>query len=190
MSTEQTNKPLTFEQRIEHLSFSLDNVQKTIRFVDTKVAGGLTYTTLLIGFAVSRPVLADQLKSCRFAHWHWVLWMLLSLLALSFALVLVFAALTLIPRRSSKITGRLWVLFPLRSNDLGGIHLRDKLAQKAAELSEDIVISEFCDQLAVNGEIMTTKLNWCKHMFEAILGLVVLAFVLGITSLLLFTCVG
>ena len=82
------------------------------------------------------------------------------------------------------------MLFPLRSNDLGGIHLRDKLAQKAAELSEDIVISEFCDQLAVNGEIMTTKLNWCKHMFEAILGLVVLAFVLGITSLLLFTCVG
>lgn len=189
MCTEQSNKPLPFAERIEHLRYSLDNVQKTIRFVDTKVACGLTYTTILIGFAVSRPVLADQLKSCRLAHWHWLLWMLLSLLALSFAAVLVFAALTQIPRRSSKITGRLWLLFPLRSNDLGGTHLRDEVARKAEGLSKDAVISEFCDQLAINGEIMTTKLNWCQRMFLAILVLVVLAFVLGIASLLLFTCV-
>lgn len=190
MSTEQTNKPLTFEQRIEHLRYSLDNVQKTIRFIDTKVAGGLTYTTILIGFAVSRPVLADQLRNGQCARWHWILWILLSLLALSFVAVLVFAALTQIPRRSSKITGRLWLLFPLSPNDLGGTHLRDELVRKEAKLSEDDIISEFCDQLAVNGEIMTTKLNWCRRMFKAMLVLVGLAFALGIASLLLFICVG
>ena len=117
--------PLPFATKVEHLRHSLDNVQATIRLLDAKVAGVIAFVTLLIGFAVSKSSLLSQLKT--FDH-PWLLWPLFILLILSFFAVLLFALLTQIPRRSEKIKDRLWLLFPLKPDDLGETYLRDKIS--------------------------------------------------------------
>lgn len=174
--------PANFATKVEHLRHSLDNVQATIRLLDAKVAGVIAFVTLLIGFTVSKSSLMDQLKT--FDH-PWLLWLLFTLLMLSFSSILLFAIFTQIPRRSEKIKDRLWVLFPLKPNDLGETYLRDELARRVAGLSEDAILSEFCDQLAINGTIMTTKLKWCKCMFVAAIIFVLIAIAAKIVSLLI-----
>lgn len=173
---------LPFAAKIEHLRHSLNNVQATIRLLDAKVAGAIAFVTLLMGFAVSKSSLVDQLKT--FNH-PWILWPLFTLLMLSFSAVLLFAILTQIPRRSEKIKDRLWVLFPLKPNDLGETYLRDELARQVSGLSEDAILSEFSDQLAINGIIMTTKLKWCKWLFMAAIVFVLTAIMSRIASLLI-----
>jgi hypothetical protein len=174
--------PLPFAAKVEHLRHSLDNVQATIRLLDAKVAGVIAFTTFLIGFTVSKSSLIGQLKT--FNH-PWFLWLLFALFMLSFAAVLLFAILTQFPRRSDKITDRLWLLFPLKPDDLGETYLRDELARKVADLSEDAILSEFYDQLAINGTIMTTKLKWCKWLFIAAIVLVLTVIITRIASLLI-----
>ena len=174
--------PLPFATKVEHLRHSLDNVQATIRLLDAKVAGVIAFVTLLIGFAVSKSSLISQLKT--FDH-PWLLWPLFILLILSFFAVLLFALLTQIPRRSEKIKDRLWLLFPLKPDDLGETYLRDELVRRGAGLSEDAILSEFYDQLAINGTIMTTKLKWCKWLFIAAIAFVLMAIISRIASLLI-----
>ena len=173
---------LPFATKVEHLRHSLDNVQATIRLLDAKVAGVIAFATLLIGFTVSKSSLMSQLKT--FNH-PWFLWLLFALFMLSFAAVLLFAILTQFPRRSDKIKDRLWLLFPLKPEDLGETYLRDELARKVVGLSEDAILSEFYDQLAINGTIMTTKLKWCKCLFIAAIFLVLIAIISRFTSLLI-----
>lgn len=174
--------PANFATKVEHLRHSLDNVQATIRLLDAKVAGVIAFVTLLIGFTVSKSPLLDQLKT--FNH-PWLVWLLFALLMLSFSAVLLFAILTQIPRRSEKIKDSLWLLFPLKPDDLGETYLRDELARRVAGLSEDTILSEFCDQLAINGTIMTTKLKWCKCLFIAAIVFVLTATTSRIASLLI-----
>lgn len=174
--------PLPFATKVEHLRHSLDNVQATIRFLDAKVAGVIAFVTLLIGFVVSKSSLMSQLKT--FNH-PWFLWLLFTLFMLSFAAVLLFAILTQFPRRSEKIKDRLWLLFPLKPDDLGETYLRDELARKVTGLSEDAILSEYHDQLAINGTIMTTKLKWCNRLFIAAIVFVLTAVVSRIVSLLI-----
>ena len=181
--TEPEAQPtLPFTTKVEHLRYSLDNVQATIRFLDAKVAGVIAFVTLITGFTASKPPLMSQLMA--FNH-PWILWPLFTLLMLSFSAVLLFAILTQIPRRSEKIKDRLWVLFPLKPNDLGETYLRDELARQVSGLSEDAILSEFSDQLAINGTIMTTKLKWCKWLFRAAIVFVLTAIISRIASLLI-----
>lgn len=183
----QSNSSLSSANIIEHLRYSLANVQEAIRFIDAKVAGALAFASVILGFTVSKTILASQLRECKFpcSQW-WFLWGLLVLLALTFIAVVVFAALTQFPRQSKKITNRLWLLFPLEPNELKGIYFRDELARIIEGISENVVISEFCDQLAINSSILTTKLKWCRWLFRATIAFIVAAFALGATSLLIF----
>lgn len=174
--------PLRFATKVEHLRHSLDNVQATIRLLDAKVAGVIAFVTLLIGFVVSKSSLMNQLET--FDH-SWLLWPLFTLLIVSFLAVLIFAILTQFPRRSDKIKDRLWFLFPLKPDDLGETYLRDELVRRGAGLSEDAILSEFYDQLAINGTIMTTKLKWCKWLFIAAIAFVLMAIISRIASLLI-----
>ena len=50
------------EKTIAHMQTALENVQGNIRHIDTKVAGAMGLVAVVLGFCVSRPVLANQLR--------------------------------------------------------------------------------------------------------------------------------
>lgn len=159
------------EMTITHLQNSLENVQGNIRHIDTKVAGAMGLVAVVLGFCVSRPVLANQLRfSEPISPWFRIPELLLvgcAVVALVFAVY--YASKTLFPRMdpSLRLKRKSWLLFPLVKADCDAAALQDTLQSKAAKgLSAEEITEEYLDQLSILGHIQTLKMDACKSLFR------------------------
>lgn len=177
------------EKTIVHLQNSLENVQGNIRHIDTKVAGAMGLVAVVLGFCVSRPVLASQL---RFSESVSPLFRVPELVLVACAVVVLifavyYASKTLFPRMGSdpRMEGKIWLLFPLAKTDGDAVVLRDTLGAKAANgISDEKIAEEYLDQLAILGHIQTQKMDACKSLFKCAWAFCGIMLLLGAISLL------
>ena len=177
------------ERTITHLQSSLENVQGNIRHIDTKVAGAMGLVAVVLGFCVSRPVLASQL---RFSEPVSPLFRVPELILVACAVVVLvfavyYASKTLFPRMGSdpRLKGNTWLLFPLAKTDGDAVVLRDTLESKAAKgMPDEKITEEYLDQLAILGHIQTQKMDACKSLFKCAWAFCGIMLLLGAISLL------
>lgn len=177
------------ERTITHLQNSLENVQGNIRHIDTKVAGAMGLVAVVLGFCVSRPVLASLL---RFSEPISPLFRVPELILVVCAVVVLvfavyYASKTLFPRMGSdpRLKGKTWLLFPLAKTDGEAVILRDSLESKAVKgMSDEKIVEEYLDQLAIIGYIQTQKMDACKSLFKCAWVFCGIMLLLGAISLL------
>ena len=177
------------EATIAHMKNALENVQGNIRHIDTKVAGAMGLVAVVLGFCVSRSILADQLRfSGPVSPWFRNLELILLIGAvLALVLAVYFASKTLFPRMGSdsRLKRKTWLLFPLAKSDGDAVVLRDTLETKATKgLSYEAIVEEYLDQLAITGHIQTQKMDACKSLFKCVWVFCGIMLLLGATSLL------
>lgn len=177
------------ETTIGHLQNALTNVQGNIRHIDTKVAGAMGLVAVVLGFCVSRPVLASQLRfSEPVSPWFRVPELILVAVAVVFLIAAVcYASKTLFPRMGtdSRLKNKTWLLFPLAKTDAEAIILRDTLETKSAKgMKNEEIIEEYLDQLAILGLIQTQKMDACKALFKCVWAFCATMLLLGTISLL------
>ena len=177
------------ETTIGHLQNALTNVQGNIRHIDTKVAGAMGLVAVVLGFCVSRPVLASQLRfSEPVSPWFRVPELILVAVAVVFLIAAVcYASKTLFPRMGTdpRLKNKTWLLFPLAKTDAEAIILRDTLETKSAKgMKNEEIIEEYLDQLAILGLIQTQKMDACKALFKCVWAFCAAMLLLGTISLL------
>lgn len=177
------------ETTIAHMQNALTNVQGNIRHIDTKVAGAMGLVAVVLGFCVSRPVLASQLRfSEPVSPWFRVPELILVAIAVVFLVAAVYyASATLFPRMGTdpRLTNKTWLLFPLATTDAEAVVLRDTLGTRAAKgMKDEEIAEEYLDQLAILGRIQTQKMNACKSLFKCVWAFCATMLTLGAVSLL------
>lgn len=177
------------EKTITHMHNALENVQGNIRHVDTKVAGAMGLVAVVLGFCVSRPVLANQLRfSEPVSPWFRVPELILVACAVvALILAVYYASKTLFPRMGTdpRLKSKVWVLFPLAKTDADAVVLRDSLEAKAKSgMKDEEVVEEYLDQLAILGHIQTQKMEACKSLFKCVWAFCGIMLLLGTVSLL------
>jgi len=179
--------PEKFKNNFEHAKISLSNVQETIRFIDTKVAGAMGFVAVVLGFAISRETLARQLCAKKdIPLWAAsVEWVLLGISLVLLILAIKEAKDTLSPRVQpiEKSKDTIWTLFPLTTsideNELNGtLHSR-----MTKGMDEDDILTEYADQLTINGYVQTEKMRHCERMFRHVWLFSVAMCILGAISL-------
>lgn len=188
---EEGVKSKDYPDTLNHARTALENVQETIRFIDTKVAGGMAFAAVVLGLTISRSVLAKQL-AMQGVHCLCLLILLWLLLAIAVGFLVesvYFAKQTLWPRQTSLdvLKGKTWILFPLSSRKDGEDALYKAIKERLeAGMSEASIVSEFVDQLTINGHILSQKFVSCRKMFRAIWCYSLTMLVLGALSLILY----
>ena len=177
------------EKTIAHMQTALENVQGNIRHIDTKVAGAMGLVAVVLGFCVSRPVLANQLRfSEPISLWFRIPELFLLITAVIILVLAVwYASKTLFPRMSSdpRMKNKTWLLFPLAKTDGEAVVLRDSLGMKAVKgLTDEEIVDEYIDQLAILGHIQTQKMDACKSLFKCTWTFCAVMLALGAVSLL------
>lgn len=177
------------EMTIAHMQNALANVQSNIRHIDTKVAGSMGLVAVVLGFCVSRPVLASQLRfSEPVSPWFRVPELILVAIAVLFLIVAVYyASKTLFPRMGTdpRLKNKTWLLFPLATTDAEAVILRDTLEVKATKgLKDEEIVEEYLDQLAILGHIQTQKMDACRSLFRCVWAFCATMLLLGAISLL------
>ena len=177
------------EATITHMQNALANIQSNIRHIDTKVAGAMGLIAVVLGFCVSRPVLASQLRfSEPVSPWFRVPELILVVIAVVILVAAVYyASKTLFPRMGTdpRLKNKTWMLFPLAKTDAEAVILRDALAIKAGKgMTNEEVVEEYLDQLAILGLIQTQKMDACKALFKCVWAFCATMLLLGAISLL------
>lgn len=177
------------EVTITHMQNALANIQSNIRHIDTKVAGAMGLIAVVLGFCVSRPILASQLRfSEPVSPWFRVPELILVVIAIVILVTAVYyASKTLFPRMGTdpRLKNKTWMLFPLAKTDAEAVILRDALAIKAGKgMTNEEVFEEYLDQLAIIGLIQTQKMDACKALFKCVWAFCATMLLLGAISLL------
>ena len=177
------------EATITHMQNALANIQSNIRHIDTKVAGAMGLIAVVLGFCVSRPVLASQLRfSEPVGPWFRVPELILVVITIVILVTAVYyASKTLFPRMGTdpRLKNKTWMLFPLAKTDAEAVILRDALAIKAEKgMTNEEVVEEYLDQLAILGLIQTQKMDACKALFKCVWAFCATILLLGAISLL------
>jgi len=179
------------EMTIEHAKASLANVQGNIRHIDTKVAGAMGLVAVVLGFCISRSVLANQLRfSAPVSLWYRIPTVLLLFAAVAFLIVAIwYASKTLFPRMTTdpRLKDKKWMLFPIAGTDAEAVVLRDTLWEASSKgMSAEKILEEYVDQLAVLGHIQTQKMNACEALFKWVAAFCAVMLALGGMSLLCY----
>lgn len=179
------------ELTIEHAKTSLANVQSNIHHIDTKVAGAMGLVAVVLGFCVSRSVLANQLRfSEPISLWYRIPTVLLLLAAVVILIVaVVYAGKTLFPRMTTdpRLKSKKWMLFPMAGTDADAVILRDTLWGVSSKgMSAEKILEEYVDQLAILGHIQTRKMMACKSLFKWVAAFCCVMLALGGMSLLCY----
>ena len=177
------------EMTIAYMENALANVQGNIRHIDTKVAGAMGLVAVVLGFCVSRPVLASQLRfSEPVSPWFRVPELILVAIAVVILVAAVcYASKTLFPLMGTdpRLKNKTWLLFPLAKTDAEAVILRDTLKAKAAKgMKDEEIVEEYLDQLAILGHIQTQKMDACKSLFRCVWAFCATMLLLGAVSLL------
>lgn len=180
---------VTYKRTIDHFQRSYANVQENIRFVDAKVAGAMGVVVVVLGFAISRGVIVQQLKAWveKSTVWGWIEGGLFVAVAGALVAVIWFVKETLYPRlnKNPLLEDKLWILFPLLAKKRGEVVLHNQLKEMAqAGLKKERIIEEYADQLAVVGAIQSKKMTNCDRLFIAVALFSVFVLALGIVSFL------
>lgn len=190
MAESDTKASGDIDATLQHVHASLVNVQETIRFIDTKVAGGMGFTAIVLGLMISRHVLISQLAMSGVGCLGcWIL--LCVLLAASVVFLyraVLFASKTLWPKQTEldELKGKTWVLFPLSSKNGDEEALYRTMKERLENgMTKEDIIAEYTEQLTVNGHILSQKFASCRKMFAAIWQFCLAMLALGGLSLLL-----
>ena len=168
---------------INHVQFSLKNVQDNIHFVDKKVGAAVTIMAAALGFVVPKEFVGGRILTAvskmNFFFSIDVLILLVALVCVIFFCVVMHKAIrTLVPRSPRYEKCKKLVLFPYAGTDRDYEECKQDIGDKLKDGVDGWILDEFQNQLPILGWIQAQKMTHCNAMFNACRWLVVSVIVL------------
>lgn len=157
---------------INHVQFSLKNVQDNIHFVDKKVGAAVTIMAAALGFVVPKEFVGGQILAAvsrmNFFFSRDVFVLLAALACVIFFCVVMHKAIrTLVPRSPRYEKCKKLVLFPYAGTDCDYEECKQDIGDKLKDGADEWILDEFQNQLPILGWIQAQKIMHCNAMFKA-----------------------
>lgn len=170
MISKEVKGVFKMDNRINHLQFSLKNVQDNIHFVDKKVGAAVTIMSMALGFVVPKELVGERiLASVLGMNFFLDFVVLATALAcvICFCIVMKEAIHTLVPRPPRYEKCKKLVLFPYAGTDRDYEECKQDIGDKLKDDADGWILDEFQNQLPILGWIQAQKMMHCNAMFKA-----------------------